>query len=985
MNPLRVLVLVWAGLLLVVVGRAGPSLGLDVDLVLERSEPGAFPLVGGGRAAPIWTDEADHPGVLRAAADLRVDIERVSGRAPEARQGRIPAGDAVVIVGTLGKSRVIDRLVAERKLDVSTIAGRWESFVIATVQDPAPGVGQALVVAGSDKRGAIYGIYELSEQIGVSPWHWWADVPAKRRTELWIRGGAHVQGPPVVKYRGIFINDEEPAFGPWSREKFGGVNSKMYARMYELLLRLRANYLWPAMWGKSLYEDDPESARLADEYGIVVGTSHHEPMMRAHQDWTKRRRTIGNGQWNYATNEEGLKRFFREGIERNKSHETLITLGMRGDGDEPMAGDDNMPANIALLEKVVADQRAIISDVLGRDAAGVPQVWSLYKEVADYYDHGMKVPEDVTLLWCDDNWGNIRRLPTPAERGRPGGAGVYYHFDYVGSPRSCKWINTNPLPKVWEQMNMAAEYDATRIWVVNVGDLKPMELPIEFFLRLAWNPKALPKERIGDWTRRWATREFGAAQAAEIADIVSKYAKYNAWRKPELLEPDTFSFVNHGEAESVLAAWNDLVARADRVAETLPAEARDAYFQLVQYPAKASATVARLYLATGWNRLHAKQGRANAKEQAEIARTLFAKDRELSDAYHRIAGGKWNHMMAQTRIGYTSWSDPKTNVLPKLEEPVVPPGASLGVAIEGSTAAWPGDARPAVLPGFDSVGRQRRWIDVFRRGSAEFRFTATTNRPWVKLSASAGKLGPDQRVWVEIDWRQVPVGVQPAEVVLAREGGESVTVRLEALRSDRFAREGMPAFHGDLTGPAAFDAEAFSANIPGASARWETIPDYGRGRSGLAGFPLLESVPFSVAASPRLEYKVLVPRAGEVQVDLITGVALDVQPGRGVRVAVAFDDETPRVVDIFDGRRYDDPTKRGDKSSPAIRGWHDWVRDNAITLKSRQRVAEPGVRTLKIWMIDPGLVLQKIVVHTGEVRPGYFGPVAASSVSSSSR
>ncbi len=956
------------------VGLARPSLGLSADLVLEQAESGAFPLVRGERAAPVWVDGADHAGVLRAVGDLRSDIERVTGRAPEVRRDARPEGASMLIAGTLGKNRVIDRLAAEGKLDVSAIAGRWESFVIATVADPLPGVRQALVVAGSDKRGAIYGVYELSEQIGVSPWHWWADVPAARRSELLIRGGAHVQGPPAVKYRGIFINDEEPAFGPWAREKFGGVNSRMYARMYELMLRLRANYLWPAMWGKSLYEDDPESARLADEYGIVVGTSHHEPMMRAHQDWTKRRKTIGNGQWNYATNEEGLKRFFREGIERNKDHETLITVGMRGDGDEPMAGDDDMPANIALLEKVVADQRAIIADVLGRPAATVPQVWSLYKEVADYYDRGMKVPEDVTLLWCDDNWGNIRRLPTPAERARPGGAGVYYHFDYVGSPRSYKWINTNPLPKIWEQMNMAFEHDATRIWVVNVGDLKPMELPIEFFLRLAWNPKALPKEGVAEWTRRWAEREFGAAHAEEIADIVAKYAKYNAWRKPELLEPDTFSFVNHGEAESVLAAWNDLVARADRVAEALPVEARDAFFQLVQYPAKASATVARLHLAAGWNRHYAKQGRASARDQAELARALFAKDRELGDAYHRVAGGKWNHMMAQTRIGYTSWSDPRSNVLPKLDEPVVPSGASLGVAVEGSAASWPGDGMPAVLPGFDSVGRQRRWVDVFRRGSGEFRFSATANRPWVKLSAASGKLGPDMRLWIEIDWRSAPVGAHQAKITITREGGESVDVRVDALRSDKFARDDASAFHGDLTGPAAFDAEAFSANIPGASARWEIIPDYGRGRSGLAGFPALASVPFSATTSPRLEYKVLVPRSGEVRVDLVSGVALDVQPGRGVRVAVAFDDQAPKVVDVFDGRRYDDPAKRGDKSSPAIRGWHDWVKDNAITLKSAHRIEEPGVRTLKVWMIDPGFVLQKVVVHAGEVRPSYFGP-----------
>ena len=515
MNPLRFVSLALLTLTVSLRAFAGPSLGLETSLVQERNETGAFPLVLGERAAPLLLDAADHAGVLRAAGDLQTDIERVTGRRPLLNtDNNFPREKHAVIIGTLGKSALVDRLVRERKIDVSAISGQWESFVIANVNSPLPDLDQALVVVGSDKRGTIFGTYEISEQIGVSPWYWWADVPVAKRTELLIKAGAHMQGPPVVKYRGIFINDEEPAFGPWAREKFGGVNSKMYSHMYELLLRLRGNYLWPAMWGKSLYEDDPESARLADLYGIVMGTSHHEPMMRAHKDWTRSREKIGNGQWNYATNEAGLRQFFREGIERTKTYENLVTIGMRGDGDEPMAGDDNMPANIALLEKIVADQRKLLAELINPDVTQVPQVWSLYKEVADYYENGMKVPDDVTLLWCDDNWGNLRRLPTPAERARSGGAGVYYHFDYVGSPRSYKWTNTNPLPKIWEQMNLAAEYDATRVWVVNVGDLKPMELPIEFFLRMAWDPKAMPKEKIAEWTRRWAAREFGPAHAA---------------------------------------------------------------------------------------------------------------------------------------------------------------------------------------------------------------------------------------------------------------------------------------------------------------------------------------------------------------------------------------------------------------------------------------------------------------------------------------
>ena len=957
---------------------AGPeetSLGLPVTIITDMpASPGAFPLVADERAAPLWHDASDHPGLLRAIGDLRDDIERVTGRRPALATSR-PESAPPVIIGTLGKSRLIDSLVASGKLDASDLSGKWESFVITTVDAPAPGIERALVVAGSDKRGAIYGVYELSAQLGVSPWHWWADVPARKRAAAYVAAGRHASGEPVVKYRGIFINDEDPALGGWSREKFGGVNSKMYVHMYELLLRLRGNYLWPAMWGKSIYEDDPESARLADEYGIVMGTSHHEPMMRAHKDWSRRRKEIGNGQWNYATNTEGLRKFFREGVERTRNYENLVTIGMRGDGDEPMAGDD-MPANIALLEKVVADQRGILSDVLKREPARIPQVWSLYKEVADYYAHGMRVPDDVTLLWCDDNWGNIRRLPTPAERARSGGAGVYYHFDYVGSPRSYKWTNTNPLPKIWEQMNLAAEYEATRVWIVNVGDLKPMELPIEFFLRMAWNPSAIRKENIAGWTRRWAAREFGPEHAAEIADLVSSYAKYNAWRKPELLAPETFSFVNYGEADRVEAAWSDLETRALRLRDRIPEARRDAYFQLVEYPVVASATVARLHLAAGRNRLYASQGRASAADAAELARELFRRDQELTDAYHRLGGGKWNHMMAQTRIGYTTWSDPKTNILPRLDEVTPDATPSLGVAVEGSGSAWPGSEKAAVLPPFDSVGRQRRWIEVFRRGSGPCDFTASASQPWVKIDAASGSLERDRRLWVELDWSAVPAGRHEAYVTVACPGCEPVRVRLDALRDDSLVPADAAPFFGDLSGPVAIVAARATANIPAAAARWETIPDYGRGPSGVSVFPVTAPSVEPPKNSPRLEYRVLMPRAGKIRVDLVSGVALDAFPGRGVRVAVSFDDEPPQVLDVFGDQRFADPNKRGDKSSPAIRGWHDWVRNNAITLPSTHEVATPGIRTLKVWMVDPGLVLQKIVVHTGEVRPSYFGPAA---------
>ncbi|HBF33737.1 TPA: hypothetical protein DDW35_04165, partial [Candidatus Sumerlaeota bacterium] len=740
---------------------AVPCLGLPSNIVSENPASGAFPLVQNKKAAPIYLDKADHVGVLRAANDLQADIERVTGVKAELTTTTAPAAKSVVIVGTLGKSPLVDGLVKSGKIKTDAISGKWESFIIATVKKPLSGVDQALVIVGSDKRGTIYGIYEISEQIGVSPWYWWADVPAQHHDVLAIKSGTYVQGPPAVKYRGIFINDEDPCLGGWSREKFGGVNSKMYTHMFELILRLRGNYLWPAMWGKAFNEDDPENPRLADEYGVVMGTSHHEPMMRAQQEWTKKHAQYGNGQWNYLTNEAGLKKFWADGIERNKNYENLVTMGMRGDGDMAMPDAGGIEANKKLLERIMADQQDIIAKHLNSDVSKVPQLWAIFTEVQKYYDAGLKIPEDVTLLFTDDNVGSLRRLPSAEDRKRRGGSGIYFHMDMNGGPFSYKWLNSNPLPKIWEQMNLAMEYGADRIWIVNVGDLKPLEVPIEFFLRMAWNPKAVDKDKIAEYQRRWAEREFGKEHAAEIADIVSKYAKYNNWRKPELLTSKTFSLVNYREAERVSQAWNDILIKAEKVNDVLPQNQRDAFYQLALHPIRACGNLTELYIAAGRNELFASQRRASANAEAVRVRELFKKDQEISDYYNKtLAGGKWSHMMDQTHIGYTNWESPKTNVMPKVTELTLPDTADFGVAVEGSTDAWPGSTSEATLPPLDSLNRQRSYIEVFARGSKPIQFKSFADQPWITLAEekAPGAFGNDRRIWVDIDWKKAPAG-----------------------------------------------------------------------------------------------------------------------------------------------------------------------------------------------------------------------------------
>ena len=947
------------------------GLGLAENLVSETAQPGAFPVAASGRTASLWYDTNDYKGVIRAVGDLQADIEHVTGKKPLLSTGR-PASEYPVIIGTLGKSEMIDSLVASGKLDAADLKGKWESFVITTVNKPAPGIDHALVIAGSDKRGTIYGIYELSEQLGVSPWYWWADVPAKKRTEAYILPGRYVSGEPVVKYRGIFINDEEPCLGPWAREKFGGINSKMYAHMFELILRLRGNYLWPAMWGKAFNEDDPENPRLADEYGIVMGTSHHEPMMRAQKEWMKRKDHIGNGQWNYATNEEGLRKFWEEGIQRNKDYDNLITLGMRGDGDERMADAGGMEANMKLLHRIIEDQRKILANHINSDVTNIPQLWAIYTEVQDFYDAGFRPPEDVTLLFTDDNVGNIRRLPTAEDRKRSGGAGIYFHMDMNGGPFSYKWLNSNPLPKIWEQMNIAHEYGANRIWIANVGDLKPLEVPIEFFIRMAWNPEAMSKDKIADYQQRWARREFGPQHAEEIADIVSKYAKYNNWRKPELLKPTTFSLINYREAQHVSAAWNDLVLRAEKLEKAIPEEQRDAFCQLVLHPVRACANLVEMYIAASRNALFARQGRSSANAEAQRVRELFARDAEFSNYYNNtLAGGKWKHMMDQTHIGYTDWKSPEKNVMPKVAELKLTENTGFGVAIEGSTAAWPGGEGEPTLPTFDSLNRQRSYIEVFSRDTRLVKFESRADQPWIILSPDkAPGAGNDQRIWVEIDWEKAPVGQMQGSVRIS-DPANSVTVKLTAIKATAGQELEAQGAFGGLVGPIAFLAADATKNVPVNNVRWEKIPDYGRGASAIEVFPVTAETVLPPKPAPHLEYPVYFARAGEYKVKLITAPTLDLLKGRGHGIAVSIDDQSPQVVSVF---HPEDPKRYKEVMPHFNQKYFKAAGDNARVVQFTQTVDKPGKHILKLFMVDPTVVVQKIIIYDGNLPESYFGP-----------
>jgi hypothetical protein len=915
---------------------------------------GAFALVANGSAATVRVDAADWPGVQRAAYDLQADVNRVTGVTP-AWDTTAPK---MVLIGTVGKSPLIEQLVRAGKIDVSGIRGKWESFFLQTVANPFPGVDSAVVIAGSDKRGTIFGIYDLSEQIGVSPWYWWADVTPDHKSALYVLAGKYQQGEPSVKYRGIFFNDEKPDLDFWVRAKFGehtvpggtaaNFNSAFYSKVFEVILRMKGNYLWPAMWNNAFAEDDSANPRLADEYGIVMGTSHQEPMMRAQKEWDWHLRAA-NGNWNYATQSAILDDFWRQGIRQRKDFENIYTMGLRGENDSPMVR--TAAEGVALTEKIVTAQRKMLAEEVKPDVTKVPQLWALYKEVQQYYEGGLRVPDDVTLLWADDNWGNVRRLPTPEERKRSGGAGIYYHFDYHGGPRSYQWLNTSPLNKIWQQMSLAKQYGDDRIWIVNVGHFKGYELPTEFFLSLGWNTERWRGDTVNEYTRQWAEREFGAPYAAETAAIVDAYTDYNARRKPELLEPGTYSLVNYREAERVVEDYTALAARAEALYARIPAGKRDAFFQLVLFPTKASANLNAMYLSAGKNVLYASQGRVSANSWAAKVKTLFDADTALTKQWDALNGGKWEHFMDQPHIGYTSWRDPPANTLAaiKLASVQAPAETSLGVATDGGSST---------LPAFDSLNQQRSYIDVFNKGREPFEFTAIPGAPWITLSQSKGRVEDETRVWVTIDWDKVPIGVNQGSIKITGAGADE-TIKVAARKPSDLTRATLTGFV-EGAGYVAIDAGHFTSKTDAGQAAFRPVEQYG----------MLTDAPVDVQglnAGPHLDYRIYVFTPGEATARLTLGPALNFAPDRPVRIAVSIDSEAPQVLTVV---------PRGYNAANGNRDWEQSVRDNARYITSKLQIAAPGYHTFKVWMVDPGVVLERILIDTPASAKAisYLGP-----------
>jgi hypothetical protein len=920
-----------------------------------------FTIATKSNASTIVYDPTENKLIGRSANFLAEDIERVTGKKPAISTDENIQDKNVIIIGTVENSALIKKLITEKKLEVGQIQGDWERFVIKTVDKPFPNVDQALVIVGSDRRGAAYGVFTLSEKIGVSPWYWWADVAVEKQEEIYLEKCHFISKSPEVKYRGIFINDESPAFRNWANEKFGGTNHKVYEHVFELLLRNKANFMWPSMWPPTMfYIDDPLNPKLADEYGIVMSTSHHEPMTRAHYEWE----LFDGGEWNYLTNKEKLQEFWRGGFERVGDYETMITVGMRGDGDDAMSEE----TAVDLLKTIIADQRQIISDISGKPAKETPQVWAIYKEVQDYFDKGMRVDDDITVMFSDDNWGNIRYLPNPEETNPDSKFGMYYHFDYVGAPISYRWLNVTQIERVWEQMKLTYEHGVREIWIANVGDIKPMELPIGFFLEYAWDPDAIQAKDLPDFYVRWARQQFGNQHAQEIAEMLSLYTKYNARRTPEMLTASTYSVENYREADRIVEEYKQLLEKSTSVYEKLPEAQKVAFYQLVHSPIEMSANINEMYVAAGKNRYYGVRGAASANYYADRTKELFEKDAQLTQEFHELKEGKWNHMMSQTHMGYTYWNHPPLNMMPAVAYVQVQQPAELGYFIEYGTpprwgwldveADW---AFSKEMPVFDPVNDQDYYIDIINRGQEKLSYTIRPKEDWIKVSSEGGETLFNEKVYVSIDWSKAPEGTAKGELLIAGAGNEylvEVPIRNEQIMGSGFVEN---------NGAVAFEAPHFTKKSDAKNRYWTVIPNLGRTGSSLIIEPVTAENEVELKDAPMVEYEFTTNSSGNFRVDTYLSPTQDFKHQGGLKYAIAIDDEVPQIINMNEGETVPD--------YKYAEWWMKSVGDHIKIKTSSHKVEASGKHVLKVWAIDSGIVFQRFVIDTGSLKPSYLGPV----------
>lgn len=943
----------------------------------------AFTLASPRQTAAILYDASDAAVVKRAAELFAADVEAVTGRRPQVTSATGETGPAV-IVGTVGGSALIRRLSEAGKIDTAPLEGAWERYLIQTVANPLPGIRKALVIAGSDRRGAAYGLFTLSELIGVSPWYWWADVPVKKHAALHVDAPPTYSQTPSVRYRGIFLNDEDWGLTPWASQTFeperGNIGPRTYAKVCELLLRLKANYLAPAMHPVSTsFNQIPENKLVADTFAIVMGSTHCEPLLlNTASEWD----TKTMGPWNYDKNKEGINRVLTQRVRENSPYENVYTLALRGLHDGAMSTTLPMHEKVRMLQQALLDQRRILAENIDRPIETVPQAFTPYKEVLEIYSNGLELPDDITIVWPDDNYGYMKRLSGVREQRRTGRSGVYYHVSYLGVPHSYLWFSTTPPSLMYEELRKAYDTTADRLWLVNCGDLKGSEMQVSLFLDMAWDIGRFTADNVVSYPARWLAGIFGEAYYDRLEAMTREHLRLAFPRKPEYmgwgyhwnrfdhnceqLTDTDFSFTNYDEAQRRLEAYRQLGARAEALLHEIGDEARPAFYQLVYYPLRGAELMNRMTLGGQRNRWYARQGRAATNAVRDEVQRCYDSLQVITRGYNSLLGGKWNHMMSmrQNYDGVSAYFN-----LPHLatHDAAGAPRLALQVAGEDVTGARAFHA----LPAFDNYLRRTYPVEIYNRGGGTLAWTAHASEPWVVLSKSAGKTADEERITVGIDWEKAPSGnAVPAQIVF-RAGEQSEKVLVSLFNPTAPSRAELRGIYVENNGCVSIPAAGCHRVRENDRIKITAVEDLGiEGPALQLGDPTAPLQIFRSRDVPCAEYDFYAFDAGSVDVYTYVLPTFPLHADRDFRIGENTNTDTKYSVQIDDGALATPSSSHVEYSQV----WFESVLRNCAVNKSTLHIDKPGRHTLRIRVGDPGIVLQKIVLDFGGMKRSYLGP-----------
>ena len=952
----------------------------------------------------ICLEQSAFPGVIRVTEKVAHDVELVSGKKPQILvEKEIPetlessGEDWTIIAATKGKSSFLKKLEEAGSAELKELEQKRECYAWIFPEIKNRTKSNLLVIAGSDKRGTIYGLFHLSEMLGVSPFVDWCGLMPPKQEKIELREDmACISKEPSVRYRGFFINDEWPAFGNWCNHNFGGFNAKAYDHVFELLLRLKGNYLWPAMWSARFADDGPDllNAELADEYGIIMGMSHHEPCLRQGEEYKylRGKNSVYGDAWNFRTNREGITKFWEDGLKRSGKFENVITVGMRGEADTAIMGKNaTLEDNIQLLRDVLKTQKKLIQERVNPDLTKVPRMIALYKEVEEFFYGNEKTKglmgaeelEDVILVLCDDNYGNLRTLPTEEMRKHAGGYGMYYHLDYHGWPVSYEWINSSYLPKIWEQMSMAYDFGVRELWMVNVGDIATQEFPLSFFLDMAydfdrWGSRALNCTQ--EYTRKWVRQQFGSVEEETqdtIADILEQYTKIIHRRRPEALNPETYHPVQEKESSRIFEEEEQLLKKLQDVYETIEKtnpQNLSAFIALVYYPAFGTMNLVKMQILAGWNHYYANLGAVCANDYGDEVERCMEQDRKAVEMYHQMDQGRWYGMGMSQHIGFTHWNEDECRnpvvmrVIPLKKRSILV--AADGTAQHAEGSPWLDNTMK--LKDFLNPDCTRASVTLYSRSDLKAEYKVLKKPGWLSVEPMEG--------WLDgVSQKKVRLNLTLIKQRLPETNQDTIQDSLEIATPEGKCEITVPVYTGNLQdkknvfvdtmGYLSIEAAHYVNSVPGnykdRQVKFENLQGYGKTNSAMKAFPS-DACTVPGQDAPYLEYQFVLEESGTYEAEFYMQPSNPVTRENQLLYAVRINEEMTETVNAVE-KDY----QVGDQAEKWAEGVLSQIRRQTVSIKCRA-----GFNTLRVYHVTPGFVLEKIVIYPMGEKPeeSYLGP-----------